>query len=657
MLLYKIDARREKKLEDNWNEKYRNASEGVFKECGKSAYIAVYWDGEFRTELVAIIEYSREGKWQSVEGLLKMFNEKSGQELVIEDIEEIPEYKACELLTSSCSNAMIKDDDTVIEWFEMAQKNGCECLPNEMDEKQIELALKETLYDKSLLPEIERIRAMKKDECGVFHPVHYIIRSDDARDGDKVIKSLINVLYENKRLRSRRYRSLDVDSYTDTGNVNSAMNNLSGCTMVLNFTGGHDGSEGYAYGEGYLFRVKRVARKINSFSKNMLVIAVMGTKDDAIADVLKEICRKPFVELEPENAVGEAAKKYLEYKAREAGATADEKLFEDVRNDRAMTRMELRAKFDKWHINYMIEKEYPLYKGLEYKKEAKIEQVSGKAMTELEEMVGLNSAKKVIKSAVDYYNVQKLYQGFGKKSKRANMHMVFTGNPGSAKTTVARLFFQIMKDNGIITDGEMVEVGRADLVGQYVGSTAPKVKEAFEKASGGILFIDEAYSLLDDRSNLYGDEAINTIVQEMENNRESTIVIFAGYPDKMENFLERNPGLRSRIAFHVPFEDYNEEELMGIARLFAKKGENRFAEGCEEKLSEIFRDAIKEKDFGNGRFVRNIMEHAEMARASRLAKTDFGKIGERDLDTFLPEDFMLDCTKKVERKKLQIGFY
>ena len=237
------------------------------------------------------------------------------------------------------------------------------------------------------------------------------------------------------------------------------------------------------------------------------------------------------------------------------------------------------------------------------------------------------------------------------------MHMVFTGNPGSAKTTVARLFFRILKDNGVIKDGDLVEVGRADLVGKYVGSTAPKVKEAFERAKGGVLFIDEAYSLVDDRDNLYGDEAINTIVQEMENNRDDTIVIFAGYSDKMEAFLERNPGLRSRIAFHVPFEDYRVEELMDIARLFAKRGENVFSEGCEEKLLEMFEIATKEKDFGNGRFVRNVMEHAEMARASRLAKMELSKIGERDLDTFLPEDFKAQYTKKTESKtKQQIGF-
>ena len=131
------------------------------------------------------------------------------------------------------------------------------------------------------------------------------------------------------------------------------------------------------------------------------------------------------------------------------------------------------------------------------------------------------------------------------------MHMVFTGNPGTAKTTVARLFARILKENGVLSKGDLIECGRSDLVGKYVGWTAVQVKNMFKKAKGSVLFIDEAYSLCDDRSGSYGDEAINTIVQEMENNRDDMVVIFAGYPKEMNDFLDRNPGLRSRIAFHA----------------------------------------------------------------------------------------------------------
>ena len=167
-------------------------------------------------------------------------------------------------------------------------------------------------------------------------------------------------------------------------------------------------------------------------------------------------------------------------------------------------------------------------------------------------MIGLTKAKAVIAQALDYYKAQKLFREKGISLERPAMHMVFTGNPGTAKTTVARLFAQIMKENGLLPVGDLIEVGRADLVGKYVGWTAPTVKAKFAAAKGSVLFIDEAYSLVDDKDGLFGDEAINTIVQEMENHRDDIVVIFAGYPDKMEQFLQKNPGLRSRIAFHMP---------------------------------------------------------------------------------------------------------
>ena len=148
-----------------------------------------------------------------------------------------------------------------------------------------------------------------------------------------------------------------------------------------------------------------------------------------------------------------------------------------------------------------------------------------------------------MEQALNFYKAQKLFKEKGLPDSRPAMHMVFTGNPGTAKTTVARLFAGIMKENQLLSEGRLFELGRSDLVGKYVGWTAQIVKEKFRKARGSVLFIDEAYSLLDGDSSLYGDEAINTIVQEMENCREDTVVIFAGYPREMEQFLSRNPGL------------------------------------------------------------------------------------------------------------------
>ena len=185
----------------------------------------------------------------------------------------------------------------------------------------------------------------------------------------------------------------------------------------------------------------------------------------------------------------------------------------------------------------------------------------GTARKELDEMIGLDAVKKVIHKAIANYKLHKLYTEKGISKENASLHMVFTGSPGTAKTTVARLFAEILKDEKVLPTGSFVEAGRADLVGSCVGSTAPLVKQKFKEAQGGVLFIDEAYALCDGYSNGYGDEAIHTIVQEMENHREDVIVIFAGYPEPMQQFLDRNPGMRSRIAFQVAFEDYSIDEL------------------------------------------------------------------------------------------------
>ena len=298
---------------------------------------------------------------------------------------------------------------------------------------------------------------------------------------------------------------------------------------------------------------------------------------------------------------------------------------------------------------------YPQYAGLQSVGRQLAEQKpQGSAYEKLHNMIGLDAAKEVIDRALNFYKAQKLWKAKGLQGNQPAMHMVFTGNPGTAKTTVARLFAQILKEKGVLTEGRLYEVGRADLVGKYVGWTAQIVKNKFKQAKGSVLFIDEAYALLEDRSGLYGDEAINTIVQEMENHREDMVVIFAGDPKEMEAFLARNPGLRSRIAFHLPFEDYSARELYQIARLLAEEKGMSFAPQVEEKLIPIFQDALQTEGFGNGRFARNLVEQAQMKQADRLMRCDLDCLTKDAVTTLLPEDFEPPQKKKI--RKLPIGF-
>ena len=278
------------------------------------------------------------------------------------------------------------------------------------------------------------------------------------------------------------------------------------------------------------------------------------------------------------------------------------------------------------------------------------------AWKELDNMIGLASVKSVIRKAVAKYRLNKLCAERGREKGNASLHMVFTGNPGTAKTTVARLFAEILKEERILPTGNFVEVGRAELVGQYSGHTAPLVKKRFREAQGGVLFIDEAYSLVGGSERDFGDEAIDTIVREMENHRDDVIVIFAGYPEPMKEFLERNPGMKSRIAFEVRFEDYTTAELMDITKLMLQKMQMSATDAAMEKLQARYEAAGTREDFGNGRFVRKTLEEAEMNLAERALSFNEEEITLEMISTIDACDVPEPVIMPEEHRKARIGF-
>lgn len=280
------------------------------------------------------------------------------------------------------------------------------------------------------------------------------------------------------------------------------------------------------------------------------------------------------------------------------------------------------------------------------------------ARKRLARLVGLDQVKTIVSNRLDLLAVQKVRRDRGIDTPWIPMHMAFTGNPGTGKTEVARLVGRILREEGVLSVGDVLVCGRQDLVGQYVGHTAPKVQALFRKARGSVLFIDEAYSLVSggERRDAFAEEAVTTLIDLMEKYRDEVVVILAGYTEQMTALLDSNPGFRSRVKFHIEFPDYSDDDLVAILHSMAQREKVVLGEGVDERVRGFFETARALPGFGNARFARSLLEDAVVQQSVRLsAAKNIESVSDKELALLTADDFVYTPPAGAKPKR-RVGF-
>lgn len=517
------------------------------------------------------------------------------------------------------------------------------------------------MVEKSFFEELERIYSAENPKEFFGHPVHYKIVAKNSGGAMQIANLLCQALYANKRLvgRCMSFISEIAEDCYEEDDIENIFRQSAGGTIIIELRGSREEHRNYA--TCYEKVIQDFTEKICKYQRDTLFIFVETVENPGFSSrFIKNLQEEIYiVELKEGTGNRETALNYVKNLICEENRIEyhEEEILQLFGEKTAFNPSDLHKIYAGLCRDNLRNNKYTTYKQASRLMIVKDDVKGKEAYQTLQEMIGLEKIKKIIDQIIGNAKIQKARSNLGLDQQKTSLHMVFTGNPGSAKTTVARLLAEILSKEGILTSGEFIECGRSDLVGEFVGWTAPKVKKQFRMARGGILFIDEAYSLVEHWGGSYGDEAINTIVQEMENHRDDVIVIFAGYPDKMKNFLERNEGLKSRIAFHVDFPNYNADELLKILELMAKNKGFEINSEIKQKCLEIFSTACNKNDFGNGRFVRNLLEQALLKQSQRIFTENLEKEIDREkLLELKAEDFEVNVAEQFSDKKNSIGF-
>lgn len=514
---------------------------------------------------------------------------------------------------------------------------------------------KEILASKSFYEEIERIYAKENQKIYMGHPVHYLISAGDWGAAKDMYELLIAALTSNRRLVSNRVallRDITKRAYRDD-RYKQVIQAAEGGAVIIELKS-EDGMGQFA--TDFHEFTKLTGLLLEAQKKDTLFIFVEITgkslKDN---DALNNILTKAdIIQITEGTGTPKEANNYLMELVKKVDFHSEDKsdVLEFLPKAESYSVTDIFNAYNAWYGSGLKNHVYKAYK--EKKTfQVTVTKAESKPYEELQDMIGLAEVKAVINQVIAASKVLRVRERMGLSVESASLHMMFSGNPGTAKTTVARLLAKILKEEDAIKSGQFVECGRQDLVGKYVGWTARIVEEKFKEASGGVLFIDEAYALVDD-SNTYGAEAINTITQMMENYRNDVIVIFAGYPNKMQEFLNQNEGLKSRIAFHLDFPDYTADELTKIITLMSKNREYQIEEEALAYCREIFEGAVCGENFGNGRYARNVLEQAILRQADRIVNAAAGReISKEEICLLKREDFrILSQNGKKEGKRM-----
>ena len=487
--------------------------------------------------------------------------------------------------------------------------------------------------------EVERIKACHQSFNG--HPVHYLISFPNLTRNEDTINNLIYTLYSNQRLLSKKKFILlhDNDDRIAIKTVESIVQFAAGATVIIDCLDQLYPVKTFSEKDTYL---EELADLILRYQHDTLFILIaLDPKGEVIQQLMSQLAKMVIVEIKEMKLDHTDAVHYMSELVKQKNiplelTSAPAELLNSIQ---CYSENEISEIFGKWHQNYLIESVYPSYSIFKKKVSSPAVATTGKAYQNLQELIGLDEIKELVDEFITTKKAQEHYINAGASQIDLGMHMIFSGNPGTAKTTVARLLGQILRDNHILEVGEVFEVSRTDLIEKYVGWTAKRVTEYFEEARGSILFIDEAYSLLDDPHS-FGDEAIDTIVLEMENHRNDVMVIFAGYPREMENFINRNSGLRSRINYQLNFRDYNLTQLIEIGYLMIQNRGLKISEKAKSKLKKLLEAGMKKENYGNGRFVRKVLDQAILRHGSNLCKVE-QELSKEVILTLDADDFMI----------------